>query len=222
MPGNFARILTGLPLQFETPRSIEAHQGHVMLGYYAGVVQQSDDANVLNFNPTLGDQNAFAYGFSEPVTAIKSVNGDTLAVWTRSTIQMLQGQTSQLTAYQSVLAPTSGGIEYTVQPMANFMYADFRGITMLGQSQKYGDFEVGHISGDVSPWLIPRLQLSSFFESANIGVINSTLIRNKNQYRLYFADGYVLTLTYLVDGEPPQFTIQKYFNGANALTWDVI
>ena len=39
VPGNFARILTGLPLQFETPRGIEAHQGHIMLAYYAGVVQ---------------------------------------------------------------------------------------------------------------------------------------------------------------------------------------
>ena len=177
---------------------------------------------MLNFNPTLGDENAFAYGFSEPVTAIKSVNGDTLAVWTRSTIQMLQGETSSLTAYQSILSPTSGGIEYTIQPMANFMYADYRGITTLGQSQKYGDFEVGHVSAPVTPFLVPRLQLSSFFESANIGVINSTLVRNKNQLRLFFADGYALTLTYLVDGENPQFTIQKYFNGANALTWDVV
>src|SRR5262249_12977760 len=144
------------------------------------------------------------------VTGIASINGDSMAVWTQSTVQMIQGQVSSGNAYTLTIAPTSGGIEYSIQPMANFMYADFRGITMIGATQKYGDFEVGHISSVVAPFLIPRLQLSAFFESANIGFANSVLIRNKNMARYFFADGKAMSLTFLVDGENPQFTIQYY------------
>jgi hypothetical protein len=177
---------------------------------------------VLSFDPTLGNRDAAEYGFGETVTGLASINGDSLAVWTKSTVQMLQGQVGSPSAYQAIISPTSGGIEYTSQPMANFMYADFRGITMIGQTQKYGDFEVGHISAPVAPWLIPRIQLPNQYEGNLISIINSTLIRNKNQYRLFFADGYAMTLSFVVDGENPQFTIQKYSDGSNVMTWDVI
>ena len=230
VPGNFSRILTGLPLQFETPRSIVYHQGHIVLGYYSGVIQWSNGANVLTFDPTLYDETAGDDGFGERVTAMASINGDSLAVWTKSTIQMMQGNfnipagnATVPALYTSTLAPTSGGIEYTVQPMANYMYADFRGITMLGATQKYGDFEIGHVSSEVTPFLIPRLQLSSFFESANTGIINSVLKRNKNLAQYFFADGTAMSMTFLADGENPQFTIQNYTNSSGApMTMDVI
>ena len=76
----------------------------------------------------------------------------------------------------------------------------------------------------MAPFLVNRLQLSSQFEGGGIGAINSILVRNKNQYRIFFADGMVLTVTFLVDGDPPQFTTQRYFfaDGVTALTWDVI
>lgn len=230
VPGNFSRILTGLPLQFETPRGIFAHQGHIGLTYYSGVVQWSNAVNTLSFDPTLFDQTAGSSGFGERVTGAKSINGDTLAVWTQSTIQMMQGNFNipsgnQVTPslYTSTLAPTSGGIEYTIQPMANYMYCDFRGITAIGATQKYGDFELGHYSSVIAPWIIPRVQLSSFFEGPNIGIINSVLIRNKNMWRGFFADGAALSMTFLEDNAPPQFTIQNYTTSTGtALTWDVV
>lgn len=229
--GNFSRILTGLPLRFETPREIAAHQSHIILGYYSGVIQWSNAANTLSFDPTLYDETAGDDGFGDRVVGVRSINGDTLCVWTQSTIQMMQGNFNipagnQVTPslYTSTLSPTSGGIEYTIQPMANYMYCDFRGITAIGATQKYGDFELGHYSSIISPWIIPRVQLSSFFEGPNIGIINSVLIRNKNMARFFFADGAALSMTFLEDNEPPQFTIQNYCanDGATPLTWDVV
>jgi len=229
IPGNFSRILTGLPLQFETPRSVEAHQGHIFLGYYSGVIEWSNAVNVLSFDPALYDGTAGTNGFGERVIGIKSINGDSLCVWTQSTIQMMQGNFnvppgSQVTSslYTTTISPTSGGIEYTIQPMANYMYCDFRGITAIGATQKYGDFELGHYSAVIAPWLIPRVQLSSFFEGANIGIINSVLIRNKNMARYFFADGAALSMTFLEDNEAPQFTIQNYYGPLGVpVTWDV-
>lgn len=229
--GNFSRILTGLPLRFETPREIAAHQSHIILGYYSGVIQWSNAANTLSFDPTLYDETAGDNGFGDRVVGVRSINGDTLCVWTQSTIQMMQGNFNipagnQVTAslYTSTLAPTSGGIEYTIQPMANYMYCDFRGITAIGATQKYGDFELGHYSSVIAPWIIPRVQLSSFFEGPNIGIINSVLIRNKNMARFFFADGAALSMTFLEDNEPPQFTIQYYYasDGTTPVTWDVV
>jgi hypothetical protein len=41
--------------------------------------------------------------------------------------------------------------------------------------------------------------------------------------RYFFADGAALSMTFLEDNEPPQFTIQTYYNSAGvALTWDVV
>jgi hypothetical protein len=217
-------------LQFETPRSVEAHQAHIFFGYFSGVIEWSNAENTLSFDPALYDGTAGTNGFGERVIGIKSINGDSLCVWTQSTIQMMQGNfnvppgsivTSSL--YTTTISPTSGGIEYTIQPMANYMYCDFRGITAIGATQKYGDFELGHYSAVVAPWIIPRVQLSSFFEGPATGIINSVLIRNKNMARYFFADGAALSMTFLEDNEPPQFTIQNYQSGTGtALTWDVI
>lgn len=222
---NFARILTGLTGVLESPRHIAEHQGHLVLGYYSGIVEWSNTDNVLTFNPTLGNKDAGGEGFSEHIAGIKSLNGDALAIWTKSQLKMIQGQLDNPSSvYASTISPTSGGIEYTIQPMQSWMYADFHGVTSIGATQKYGDFEIGHISSPVTPFLSPRLQLSSQFEGGNIGSINSILARNKSQYRLFFADGMALTTTFLVDGEPPQFTIQKYFasDSTTPLTWDVL
>lgn len=92
VPGNFTRILTGLALDQETPRSVATHQGHLYLGYYSGIVQQSNLDNVLYFDPSLGLGGAQGYGMSDRVTGMATVNGDTLAVWTQKSVQVIQGQ----------------------------------------------------------------------------------------------------------------------------------
>lgn len=75
----------------------------------------------------------------------------------------------------------------------------------------------------MASFLTPRLQNSSFIESGSGGVINSVLARAKNQYRLFFNDGYYLTATLIDPQNPvPQYTIGKYTLGNTQVTWDVI
>lgn len=226
---NSSRIQTGLTGVLESPRHITEHQGHIVLGYYSGITEWSNSDNVLTFDPVLNSRDAGGQGFGEAIRGMHSMNGDALAVWTRTTVKMIQGQLTSpagnpISAYVSIVSPTSGGIEYTMQPMQTWMYADFRGVTSVKTTQAYGDFEIGHISAPVAPFLIPRLQLTSRVEGGNIGPINSYLVRNKNQYRLLFGDGVQMTTTFLADGEPPQITTQKYFHndGVTPMTWDVI
>jgi hypothetical protein len=220
--GNFCRILTGLPGQFETPRSICAHQGHVVLGYGSGIFQWGNQTNVLSFNPTEYDQSAASEQVGEVITGVGSVNGSALIIGGRNQVFMLQGQISaSASLVLSTLSSNSGVIEYTLQPLLMQCFADFRGITSLQTTDEYGDFSVEHLSYQVSPFLIPRVQLSTVYEVQTQGVSNSCLIRNKNQYRLFFNDGYVLTATLVSTQEQPQFTIQRYFasDGATAQAW---
>src|SRR5574343_1378598 len=65
------------------------------------------------------------------------------------------------------------------------------------------------MSQQVSPWLRPRLIRSSNSERE---VVVAWPVRSKNQYKLAFADGYVLTMTMNYGTQQtPTFSKQKYF-----------
>ena len=216
----FTRIYTGTPEQDDIPRHCAVHQSRLFLGYRSGSVQFSVAGNPLSFDPL---QFAGEIGVGAAVRGLMELNGDTLAEMTQKGVSMIQGDVG-LTPYPGVISPDVGCVEYSAQSMGQFMYTSFRGIQNLRATQSYGDFDTSQFSWDVWSFLRPRVQTSAFFESANIGVINSLAVRNKSQYRLMFADGKQLTATFLREGEMPQYTIQQYYhaNGTTPLTWDVV
>ena len=216
----FTRIYTGTPEQDDIPRHACIHQSRLFLGYRSGSVQFSVAGNPLSFDPL---QFAGEIGVGAAVRGLMELNGDTLAEMTQKGVSMIQGDVG-LTPYPGVISPDVGCVEYSAQSMGQFMYTSFRGIQNLRATQSYGDFDTSQFSWDVWSFLRPRVQTSAFFESANIGVINSLAVRNKSQYRLMFADGKQLTATFLREGEMPQYTIQQYYhaNGTTPLTWDVV
>lgn len=217
----FTRIYTGTPEQDDIPRHCAVHQSRLFLGYRSGSVQFSVAGNPLLWDSITND--ASEIGVGAAVRGLMELNGDTLAEMTQKGVSMIQGDVS-LTPYPGVISPDVGCVEYSAQSMGQFMYTSFRGIQNLRATQSYGDFDTSQFSWDVWSFLRPRVQTSAFFESANIGVINSLAVRNKSQYRLMFADGKQLTATFLREGEMPQYTIQQYYhaNGTTPLTWDVV
>ena len=215
----FTRIYTGTPIADDIPRHVSVHQLRMFLGYKSGSVQYSVAGNPLSFDPL---NFAGEIGVGSAVRGLMELNGDTLAELTQQGVSMIQGDVG-LTPYPGVISPDVGCVEYTAQSMGQFMYTSFRGVQNLRATQSYGDFDTSQFSWDVWSFLRPRVQTSEFFESANIGVINSLAVRNKSQYRLMFADGKQLTATFLREGEMPQYTIQDYANASgNPLTWDVV
>src|SRR5690606_10413637 len=91
------------------------------------------------------------------------------------------------------------------------------GIESMGQTPAYGDFANESLSGEVLPFLSPRVQKTLKYEGEDISVVGSIIVRNKKQYRLYFADGRILTGTFLNPGEPVQYTTQTH-----PQAWDVL
>jgi hypothetical protein len=131
-----------------------------------------------------------------------------LSIFCRKSIHALAGTTVDNFATQ-VLSPKIGAVEYTVTDMGFPVYANAYGIYTLAQTNQYGDYLGTPMSQDVSPWLRPRLvrKLTSPKE-----VVVAWPVRSKNQYRLAFSDGYVLTMT-MNNGtqQAPTFSKQKYF-----------
>jgi len=207
-------IDTGVGEERDKPRHVAAHQTRLALGFAWGEVYVSSVDDPLSFDPiTL----ASTHGFGDRVTGLLPLNGIAMAVFTESSIGVLHGaalDSDGAGIRQEVISPNSGAIEYTVQNIGNRpIYADFRGISTLDALEQYGDFGTRPLSYDVTPWLVGRLQRKSGVETTDEKVVHSVVVRNKNQYRLFFADGYVLTCTLVGQEIQPQNTIQRYWLG---------
>lgn len=210
---NFSRILTGLSITAEKPRHVEAFQGRLWLAYYSGNLTASDGTSPLSYDGALGAGTAaFSLGFGAPITGLAEFNGSTLAVYTANSVKMVQGNVNDPNGIpdQGTISPKIGSIEYCSASMGQFLFVSFRGIASIESVQDYGSFKETPISAAVWDWLRPRLQTSAFFEVANKRIVGVLPVKNKGQIRLLFADGYILTATFLNVGEIPQFTIQKY------------
>lgn len=207
--GYYLRYLYAIPEDdLDKPRHLAFHQSHLALGYAAGSVLLSVAGEPLNFD---GVKGAVEIGVGDPVTGLMRMNGTTLGVFCKKSIHGIVGTSSDNFSRQT-LSPYEGAIEYTVVDMGRPVYCSYRGISVFDQTAAYGDFAGSRLSAKVSPWLLPRIQgIVSPLDgvAASAGPEVAVACRTKNQYRLYFGDGYRLTMT-LVGGtsEDPQFTIQ--------------
>lgn len=209
---NLDFIYTGVERSSDKPRHLAAHQGRLALGYSWGEVYLSSSTSPKEFDAvTL----ASSHGFGDRITGLMPLSGLALAVFTESSIGLINGAAldSEGTGVeQRVISAKSGAIEYTVQNLGDKpIFADFRGISTIETTEQYGDFASGRKSYDVTPWLARRLQRKSGTEVTDQTVVNSVVVRHKNQYRLFFADGYVLTLTLFGAELTPMCTIQRYW-----------
>lgn len=190
----------------DKPRHIAIYKDRLVLGYRAGNVSMSAVGEANNFSGILG---AVDIGTGAQVTGLQVFQGNYLAVFCDSKIL---GITSNFDV--TTLSPNSGAIEYTVEAIGNTpVYCNSQGIFTLAQSDKYGDFAGMSLSAAVYPWLRPRLSKSSASISGTSpgGIVQAYVCRSKNQYRLWFADGYQLVMWYT--GEPelaPEFTLMRY------------
>lgn len=205
-------IQTGLPQETEKPRHVAPHQFRLALGYKWGEVYLSGVGDPLNWE---GDTNfATSFAFGDKITGLMPAAGDALAVFTESSTNILLGAPGDANrpVEQKVINHKIGAIEYTVQSIGNRpIFASFRGVETLETMDEFSDFFTAPMTYDISPWLLERLQTAAGLEATDKSVVNSVVVRNKNQYRLFFADGYVLTLTLVGTEREPQNTIQQYW-----------
>lgn len=197
-------IATGLVANLEKPRHVAWAHNFLALGYRAGTVQVSDLGNPLTW---VSDSSLAAeIGAGRRITGLLPMKGNSLGVWTDQSIFVLQGSDPESLTRQDI-SLDSGAIEYTVVNMGQPMFCDYRGIGTLSTTDQYGDFQAGRISWASTPWLLDRLQS----DDPELQPVFAFPVRNKNQYRLVFADGFIHTTTIRDPDGAPFNTVQRYY-----------
>lgn len=212
----FYNAYTELPLSEDTPSHICYHRGYAVLGYENSQCIVSVPGEPTNFSSVDG---ATLYPFGNRITGLLSLNGTALGVFCESSIHALAGDiltaTDDNNAVSQTISPYSGAIEYTVVDCGIPLFADFRGISTIDATNKYGDFENGRVSYRISPFLSERVNSRFAYQATAQNILFALPVRNKNQYRLYFADGAILTCGLPIETRGYEFTIQKYSDSTN-------
>lgn len=177
---NYIPIRTGMV--FDTPAHIMSHRNYLFLSF-RGSVQFSGITNPYAWTAVLGS-GEIACG--DDVTGFLpqggSSAGSSMAIFTKTRTHILYGSSSA--NWNLVVSIFDLGYSaFTCQPVSNNTYGlTARGIQCLITTLTYGDFDYASISHKVTPFIVAHRGLE----------ISSTSLRTKDQYRLYYSDGYCL------------------------------
>lgn len=200
-------IYTQADATLDNPRHVENHAYHLALGFQPGSVQLSVVGQPTNFS---GLEGASEFGVGDILTGLMTTAGSTLAIFCSSSIHSIVGAVVDSFSLQ-IIAPKTGCVEYSLADIGEPVYLDARGVCTLATSANYGDFADGRMSTKVSSFLRRKLKKGLIGTNNASGVACAIPVREKNQYRVFFNDGTVLTMTFKGRDAEPGFTLQRYF-----------
>lgn len=171
----FVPIVTGMSP--DTPKYLRGHKNHLFAAFKSSA-QHSGIGLPYQWTAVTG---AAELALGDDITGFMPQPGaqDTgaMAITTRNKIAILYGTSSttwNLVTYQEEV----GAFNYTVQHVGFTLMLDDRGITTLATSQAFGNFAHGSISNRIKPLLNEK----------KTRAIASMVVREKDQYRLFFND----------------------------------
>lgn len=166
--------ITGQPPS-NSPYLIEEHLNNLFLAFPGGSLVQSVVGEPLLINGFLG---AAEFGLGSEITGLNSVTGGVLAISTEQDVRGLFG--NNITDWVlKVVGEKKGDQLYSPRRIDTVYSLDSVGISSLSRTQSFGDFVAATISQRVQPIVQARRALFT----------DATIVRNSNQYRLYFSDG---------------------------------
>jgi hypothetical protein len=169
-------IATGMTT--DTPLHIKGHRNHLFLSFTTSA-QHSSIGNPYAWTPVTG---AGELAMQDDITGFVTVPGSETAgamcIKTQDRTAILYGNDS--TDWNLVpLSEEAGGRRYTLQSLGLPLCLDSQGVTRLDSTQNYGNFQSAVVSDMITP------ALNDLIPSA----IASCIVREKNQYRLFFQGG---------------------------------
>ncbi len=175
-------IVTGMAQ--DSPSFVVAHKNHLFFAF-RGSVQNSAIGNPYSWNPILG---ANEIGVGDDVTGFNVEygyeSGGTLAIYSRNSVHMLYGSSAadwQLVKYRDEI----GAYRDSIQNVGITISVDDRGVANIQSSDAFGNFSHSTLSQRIQNWVQARRN----------SVVGSCLVRDKNQYRVFFADQSALYIT---------------------------
>lgn len=201
-------IQTGLLAQFEKPRHVAWAGNYLALGYATGSVSISDLGDPLVY---VGAASLAAeIGAGDRITGLVKLKGDSLGVFTESTIFAIQGTDPSTGLARVEISPSSGAIEYSVLNIGQPVFLDFAGPATLTTTDQYGDFSSGRLAEGATPWFLQRLQLPTRNQTVDRTFVAGYVMRNKRQCRYVFKDGWQASLTF-TPADGVQVTTQRFY-----------
>lgn len=195
-------LRTGLDNEFEKPTHAAWWGSNLFLGYASGSIQVSATGDPVTFIGPGSDAQELAVG--DFITGMIPLKGQALAVCTRRSIYAIYGRDAASFSLEG-LAPDVGAVPYSSVNVGTPMLADQNGVNTLAAVQEYGNFARARLSDMVTPWLRGRMQGINRPD----GFVAAIPVRYKSQYRMYFADGWIMTGTLRAEGGM-DFTTQRY------------
>lgn len=170
----FAQITNSGTAQ-DTPVALEVLPSELLLfAYPNGSVQWTPQ---LDWQAQAG-QGELAV--TSDVLEIDAQPNDVTAIYCRNRTYLLYGRTSADPNWRLTdFSKDTGVVANTVQTIGDSVYLDDRGLTRLSRVQQFGNFDMSSFSQLVDPLL----------QKYRRNIAASTVVREKNQYRLFFTDG---------------------------------
>lgn len=168
----------------DAPQHVYSHKGHLFYSFGPSV-QHSGPGTPYVWSVILG---AAELGMGENVTGFMTQPGSesvgALAIFTRNRTSILYGtgvSNWQLIRYR----PELGAYAFTVRDVGYTIYLDDQGITNMQAVQAFGNFSHAALSARIRRWVIGK----------RAKVVDSCVVRDKSQYRMFFSDNYALYST---------------------------
>ena len=209
--GVFQFIRTPVDPTKDKPRYVEEISEHLVLALKEHVLISSI-ATPNNFSTYDG---ATVWATGDEITGLVPAPGNSVVVLSQSSVHILGGSgASGDNPFNLQRHSTSTGARHNSGIYINgVLYLDNHGLTSLSTSDKFGDFDAGKLSYSVEKWLRKRILDQTIDEKPGAtGFLEAIPCRSKNQIRLYFNDGWVLTGSFPPEGSEdprPQFTMQN-------------
>lgn len=188
---NLIKVRTPLSPGQDVPRHIAKHGTMLALGYFSGAVILSAVGQPYEMR---GEAGASAVEVGDRLTALTSGGGDALIIVCESSTFVLRGLSPSVFTQQTVSAKR-GAIEYTLADPGKAIIADSFGLFAADTPESFAPADRNYMSATVEPLLRERLQATISNEQRFLRVVTALAVRSKNQYRLFFRDGVLLTMT---------------------------
>lgn len=136
----------------------------------------------------------------DPITGLQIQANNTLAIFGRGSTKILYG--SVIADFElTTLSRKVGAIEWSIQQLSTALYIDDRGPTALTRVQSFGNFEANTIAKKVA----------KLARALGDKIAGSTVVREKNQFRILLIDGSGITFTFNENGLVGVSTFQYGF-----------
>jgi hypothetical protein len=162
------------------PFLLEEHRNYLFLGFPGGRMVQSVIGEPLLFSGFLG---AAEFGMGEDLTGMNSVVGNVLVITTERETKGLFGKT--IADWEmKLVGEQTGGKLYSTQKIDTVYALDDLGVTSVSRTDAFGDFVGATLSKLVQP-IVTQLRPN---------FTDSTIVRESNQFRMYFNDSSALVM----------------------------